>query len=143
MKTYLNFDIMYTVTEQEQTEPEITDPPANSVVPIEVTITGERIYNESETLELNCTSDPSATLSWIKRSDTSTTTKLLPSLRISITFQNDVEGRFMAYSVLAIRDVAESDSGTYVCVAENDEISLNATAATVNHIVHINGIMLL
>ena len=131
---------MYTVPEQE---PEITDPPANNVVPIEVTITGERIYNESETLELNCTSDPSATLSWIKRSDTSTTTKLLPSLRISITFQNDVEGRFMAYSVLAIRDVAESDSGTYVCVAENDEISLNATAATVNHIVHINGIMLL
>ena len=60
-----------------------------------------------------------------------------------MTFQNDgVEGRFMAYSVLTIRDVARSDNGTYVCVAENNEISLNDATATVNHTVHINGIML-
>ena len=60
-----------------------------------------------------------------------------------MTFQNDgVEGRFMAYSVLTIRDVARSDNGTYVCVAENNEISLNDATATINHTVYINGIML-
>ena len=48
----------------------------------------------------------------------------------------------MAYSILTIRDVAESDNRTFVCVADNDKISLNAATATVNHTVHINGIML-
>ena len=34
MKTYLNFDIMYTVFETEQSKPEIREPPANRTIDV-------------------------------------------------------------------------------------------------------------
>lgn len=89
------------------------------------------IVNESDTLELNCRSARSATLSWFKKENTGIT-RIVPNSRISITFQDvNVEGESMTYSILAIRDVIVSDGGIYVCEAQNDD--------SANHTVHING----
>ena len=92
------------------------------------------------TLELNCTSSRSATLSWFKRENTtssSSLTKIVETSRISITFQDvDVgERSLVAYSVLAISDVTVSDNGIYVCVAQDGE-----TRSAI-HTVNITGII--
>ena len=99
-------------------------------------ITGQMSVDESQRLELNCTSDRSAVLSWFKKEDSSSLTKIVPSSRISITFQ-DTEGSSVAYSVLTIRDVTVSDNNTYVCEAQDgDSFSRSA-----NYTVQINGII--
>lgn len=106
-------------------------------VPIQVNITGMMRTNENELLVINCTSNAPTTFSWFKRGDTGGLTTLLPTTRISITFWDDPRGRSTAYSILSVRNVTISDSGIYVCVAENDEILLSA--ATVEHTFYVNG----
>ena len=99
-------------------------------------ITGQMSVDESQRLELNCTSDRSAVLSWFKKENSSSLTKIISSSRISITFQ-DIEGSSVAYSVLTIRDVTVSDNNTYVCEAQDgDSFSRSA-----NYTVQINGIV--
>ena len=99
----------------------------------QVNITGKRIVNESDTLELNCTFTRSATLSWFKRVDTSSLKRIVLTSRISL--QRDIEGSSMIYSVLVIRDVVLSDNGIYVCEAQSGGISFS-----VNYTIHIHGI---
>ena len=94
--------------------------------------------SESEMLELNCTSNRLATLSWFKRNrGTNSLTKIVPTSRISITSRDvdDFEGRtLVAYSILAIRNLGPLDSGIYVCEAQDEPDTHYA-----NHTVHING----
>ena len=98
-------------------------------------IAGQRSVDESEMLELNCTSNRSAVLSWFKKENSSSLTKIVSSSRISITFR-DIEGSSVAYSILTIRGVTVSDNNTYVCEAQDgDGLSRSA-----NYTVQINGI---
>ena len=99
-------------------------------------ITGERSVNETDTLELNCTSSRLATLSWFRKENSSRLTKIVPTPRISIIFR-DVEGSSVVYSVLTIRPVVVSDNNTFVCEAQDDD----GFSSRVDHAVQVNGIV--
>ena len=88
---------------------------------------------------LNCTATRSATLSWFKKENSSSLTKIVPTSRISITFWDvevNGEGYSISYSVLNISSVTVSDGSTYVCEAQYDD---NSTRT--DHTAQVNGIV--
>ena len=103
-------------------------------------ITGERSVNETDTLELTCTSSRLATLSWFRKENSSSLTKIVSTSRISI-ISRDVEGSSVAmvYSVLTVRPVIVSDNNTFVCEAQDGD----GLSSRVDHAVQVNGIVLI
>ena len=101
-------------------------------------ITGERSVNETDTLELTCTSSRLATLSWFRKENSSRLTKIVPTLRISI-ISGDVEGSSVVHSIMTIRSVIVSDNDTFICEAQDDD----GFSSRVDHAVQVNGIVLM
>ena len=128
-------------------EPSLSRPPPSPmtipllklIVPWQVSITGERSVNESDAVELNCTSSRLATLSWFKKENSNRLTKIVPTSnsRVSIV-SREVEGSSV-YSILTIRSVTVSDNNTFVCEAQDDD----GFSSRVDHAVRINGIVLI
>ena len=102
----------------------------------EVAITGRSSLEELDTLTLQCTAIPSASISWLKRSIDGIKL-LISSPRISIsTEETAIDGKMATLGTLTITDVNEIDGGDYVCEAQNGVDSIPA-AEEIN--VSING----
>ena len=104
----------------------------------EVAITGQNSLEELETLSLQCTAIPSASISWLKRNSKSGGIKLLTSsTRVSI-FTKEVakEGKMATLGNLTIIAITEVDAGNYLCEAQSGSESIPATEEIV---VNING----
>ena len=100
-------------------------------------ITGSQTLNEGDKLELNCTASPPARLMWQKRIDTGDSEIVETQFAISRRLINNKEVGYIAQSTLIITNVVRSDSASYVCTAENADVSSLSTS--VNHTVYIKG----
>ena len=100
-------------------------------------ITGSQTLNEGDKLELSCTASPPARLMWQKRIDTGNSETVETQFAISRRSFNDKEMGSFAQSTLVITNVVRSDSASYVCIAENSDVSSLSTS--INHTVYING----
>ena len=99
-------------------------------------ITGSQELNEGDKLELICTANPPARLTWQKRIDTGDSETVETQFAISRRSINKEVG-YIAQSTLIITNVVRSDSASYVCTAENADVSSLSTS--VNHTVYIKG----
>ena len=93
----------------------------------ELVITGQNSLEELDTLTLQCTAIPPASISWLKRN--SDGIKLLTSSpRISSTIEEVTkDGKMATLGALAIADVTKVDGGDYLCEAQNGVESIPAT----------------
>ena len=102
----------------------------------EVVITGQNSLEELETLILQCTAIPPASMSWLKR-DRNGIKLLTSSPRISFsTKQTAIDRKTATLGSLTIADVTEVDAGDYLCEAQSGSES---TPATKEINVSING----
>ena len=99
-------------------------------------ITGQNSLEELDTLILQCTAVPSASISWLKGN--SDGIKLLTSSpRISFaTKEVTVDGKMSTFATLTIADVTEVDSGDYLCEAWN---GIGSIPTTEDMLINING----
>ena len=93
----------------------------------ELVITGQNSLEELDTLTLQCTAIPPASISWLKIN--SDGIKLLTSSpRISSTVKEVTkDGKMATLGTLAIVDVIKVDGGDYLCEAWNGVESIPAT----------------
>ena len=93
----------------------------------EVVITGRNSFEELDTLILQCTAIPSASISWLKQSAVGV--KLLTlSQRMSFSIEEvAIDGKMATLGSLSITDVTEVDSGDYLCEAQNGAESIPTT----------------
>ena len=88
-------------------------------------VTGRNTLEELDTLTLQCTAIPPASISWLKRS-TEGIILFTNSSRISLSAKQTISpsGEFVTISRLTIRDVTEADGGDYICEAQNGAQSI-------------------
>ena len=96
----------------------------NHLVQIGISILGNGILNESDTLNLTCMANRTVNIMWTKQNKVGGSISIL-SNSSSVSESN-----------LVITDVIGSDSGNYYCVAQSLITNLQIT---VNHSVHVNG----
>ena len=98
-----------------------------ATVKSEIAITGQNSLEELDTLTIQCTAIPPASISWLKRS--SDGIKLLTSSqRISFsTKEVAIDRKMGTLGSLTITDVTEVDSGEYLCEAQNGAESIPTT----------------
>lgn len=92
-----------------------------------MTITGDGVLNESDTLILNCSANRTAKLSWQKQNENGDGITTLTSSQASNS------------KTLNIQDVYGSNSGTYYCVAQSLVRSSTLGEVRVSHHVSVNG----
>ena len=97
------------------------------VVKSEVVITGPNSLEELDTLILQCTAIPAASISWLKRSSDEIK-YLTSSTRISFSTKEVAkEEKKATLGTLTITDVTEDDAGEYLCEAQSGSESIPAT----------------
>ena len=112
------------------------------IVPIQVNITGSQVLNERDNLELKCTASPSARLAkltWQKRIVTGDSETVETQFAISRSSISNNRVGSIAQSALVITNVVRSDSGNYICIAENTESDVISHPTSINYTVYVNG----
>ena len=99
------------------------------VDPIGITITGNRILNESGTLILTCSANRTAKLTWQKQNENGD----------GITTLTSSTSQASNSKIFTIQAVYGSDSGTYYCVAQSLVRSSTLGEVRVSHHVTVNG----
>ena len=98
------------------------------VVKSEVVITGPNSLGELDTLILQCTTIPAASISWLKQS--SVGVRLLsPTQRISFSTEKvqAIDGKMATLGSVTITAITEIDAGDYLCEALSGSESIPAT----------------